>query len=269
MKEILTSLEVSIEPVVRYFLSVRFFLSLILVVGGFVLYNRLSKAVQSSRNDNSKQKRVQLVEKLRYLLFLVLAIFVLQINGVNVSAIVSSLGIIGIVIGFALQDELKDWIMGIGISRKHFFSVGDAVLYNGIEGVVICFDLKCTVIQVVGQGDTLYICNRNISEVTKLSDRCDIDVPSPYDIPAERMRQVCQQIAEQLRGTEFVHSCVFLGTEAFDASAIRYRIRIRCVESQKNSVRRRANGIIQDVFAAEGIEIPFDQLDIHIREHRA
>lgn len=266
MKEIFESLEISFEPFIRYLLSIRFWVSVVFVLVGIVLYKKISKSTQNIKSDSGKFNKFLIANKLKYVILPVWAVFILQINGVNVSAIISSFGIIGIVIGFALQDELKDWIMGTDISRKHFFAIGDTVLYNGICGVVIGFDLKCTVIQEVGLGDTLYISNRNISEITRLSDRCDIDVPSPYDVPAEKMRRVCSEISDRAKCVEYVHSSEFIGTEAFDESLIRYRIRIRCVEKEKDTVRRTVNGIIQDVFAEEGIAVPFNQLDVNIKK---
>ena len=73
---------------------------------------------------------------LRYLLLLVTILLILQINGINVTSLVAGLGIVSAVVGLALQDILKDVIMGLHILSGRFFSVGDAVRYGIMEGIV-------------------------------------------------------------------------------------------------------------------------------------
>ncbi len=96
--------------------------------------------------------------------FLIAFITVLQINGVNVSALVTGLGIVGIVVGFALQDVLKDFVMGNNIMLDHFFVVGDVVKYGNVTGKIVSFNIKVTHILDIDTGNFLTVSNRNISK---------------------------------------------------------------------------------------------------------
>ena len=48
---------------------------------------------------------------MKYVLLIIVSVIILQINGVNVSSIIASLGVITVIVGFALQDALKDIII--------------------------------------------------------------------------------------------------------------------------------------------------------------
>lgn len=224
--------------------------------------NRILKKgrAESKRSANIKV----LFNIIKYVLFIFAFLTLLQINGINVSSLITGLGVAGITVGFALQDILKDLIMGTNILWDDFFKAGDVVRYKNIEGIVIYFNMKVTKIRDIASGNIFTVCNRNISEIEKVSDWQSVVVPSPYDVPADKMRAVCKDVCERVSSVENVSSCEFLGTDEFAKSQINYKILIHCVPQEKYSVKRAALGIIQDVLAENEISIPFEQLDVHM-----
>ena len=189
---------------------------------------------------------------------------ILQMNGVNVTTAVAGLGIAGIIVGFSIQSLLNDVITGIGILADGFFTVGDTVEYAGRECEVIGFNLKTTKLMDAVTRDITTVSNRNISEIKRLSEMLDVIVPAPYSEPAEKMRRVCRAILDRCAGLPGVTGTEFLGTDAFLDSQISYLIRVVCPPSERETTRRAVLGTIQDVFAEENIDIPFNQLDVHI-----
>ena len=79
------------------------------------------------------------------------------------------------------------------------------------------------------------------------------------------VREICEKIAERIRELEDVTDCVFLGTDEFAESLIKYRLRLFTDPAKKRPTKRAANAVIQDVCAENGIEVPFNQLDVHIK----
>ena len=57
----------------------------------------------------------------KYVLFIFMAIFLLNLYGVNTTSVIAGLGVAGVVLGFALQEALKDIISGISIIFDDFF----------------------------------------------------------------------------------------------------------------------------------------------------
>lgn len=257
------------EELENYLLSFKPWVSIAVLVAGVVLWKLIKHftkgKIKERKHVRIKEGSIQIAVNItKYIIALLVIIMILQINGVNVSAMATGLGIAGVMVGFALQDLLKDLIMGAGIVWDEFFTVGDYVKYKQYEGVVHQFNLKTTKILDANTGSMIVISNRNLNEIELISDWCDVNIPASYEIPAERMREICIEISDRCCAIPYVKSCDFLGTDKFDDSNVQYRIRIHCKEDMKNPVRRAALGVIQDVYAEKGLAVPYEQLDVHI-----
>lgn len=208
------------------------------------------------RNAKTKTHTKFIANLIKYLILIFCALTVLQINGVNVSSLLTGLGVAGVVVGFALQDILKDIIMGTNIIMDNFFSVGDVVRYGGIEAKIISFNIKVTKMQDVDSGDILTVSNRNISEITKVSELLCVSVPASYEVPADKMRNICEEIKDRVNKLKPVKKCTFEGTQELSETRISYMLFIYTKPENKKPVMRSANGIIQDVFSENGLKIP-------------
>lgn len=255
---------------VNFLLSTRFYLSLAVIIVAVVFWVIFRKALKKMQDKNDKKSKkalsLRLVARIiKFVIIVAATILVLQINGINVSSLVAGLGIVSVIVGFALQDILKDFIMGIYIVWDNFFTIGDVVSYGDItEGEVIGFNLKSTKIYDVNTGNTITVSNRNISEILKISTWLDIGIPASYKENLEKIRQIMNEIAERALSIEGVTDSKFLGTDEFKDSLIIYKIRVFCPADKKAPIKRAVNGLIQDVYNEHSIEIPFNQLDVHL-----
>lgn len=175
----------------------------------------------------------------------------------------AGVGIVSVVVGLALQDALKDIIMGANIITDNFFSIGDVVKYKGIEGKVISFGLKTTKIQDIATNNILSITNRNIDEIEKVSNEIYIGIPAPYEIKTEKMNEIGGKITERLKLFEKVEDCKYLGLDSLEDSCIIYKIQINCKPEYKYSVKRQATQIIKDELDKNSIDVPYPQMDLH------
>ena len=259
------------EYVKDYLLTPKPWISIVTVVVCFSIWIFAKRGFEHFMKKGKGRSSVNLrvgENIIKYMMILIAIITVLQINNVNVTSLVTGLGIVGIVVGFALEDLLRDIINGANIVWDEFFSVGDMVIYHGenatVEGKVIDFSLKATKIRDVNTGNTVTVSNRNISEIEVLSDWVALVVPSPYSVPADRMRGICRVMCDRIAGLADVYSCDFLGTDEFAESQISYKLLMHCNPELKTRLRREALGIIQDILAENGIDVPFNRLDVSI-----
>lgn len=81
------------------------------------------------------------------LLILLGTITALGTAGVNVSALVASLGLTGFALGFALKDALSNLLAGVLILIYRPFKRHDRISVAGFEGIVIETDLRYTTLQ--------------------------------------------------------------------------------------------------------------------------
>jgi small conductance mechanosensitive channel len=78
------------------------------------------------------------------------AVTALGTMGINISALVASLGLTGFALGFALRDALSNALAGVLILVYRPFHRNDTIAVTGFEGVVIQIDLRYTTIQSGG-----------------------------------------------------------------------------------------------------------------------
>lgn len=251
------------------------YISVAIIIIGIIIYFIFKKVIKKfiTKNENNpklnKRKKTYLKllnSVLKYLLIIIIGVIILQVNGVNVSSIIASLGVITIVVGFALQDALKDIIMGINIIINDYFSIGDVLKIGNVEGKVIEIGLKVTRMKDINNGNILVISNRNISESLNLSEQLDIDIPLPYEEKATRMEEVINIIVEQISKIENITKVEYKGLNEFADSAIYYKIRIFCKPELKPQIKRDANRIIKLELDKNNISIPYKQIDIHNKQ---
>ena len=134
----------------------------------------------------------------KYVLFIFMAIFLLNLYGVNTTSVIAGLGVAGVVLGFALQEALKDIISGISIIFDDFFVVGDIVDYNGFAGTIIEFGLKTTKIKKV-TGEVMVVANRNIDKIINISkERATLllNIPTAYEEKYDKIEKVLNETLE-------------------------------------------------------------------------
>ena len=71
--------------------------------------------------------------------------------GIDVSAIVASLGLTGFAVGFALKDSISNLLSGVLILIHRPFSVGDTIKVKTFEGLVSAIDLRYTQLERDGE----------------------------------------------------------------------------------------------------------------------
>ncbi len=193
-------------------------------------------------------------------------LIVMQINNVNVSALVAGLGIASAIVGLAFQDLLRDIIMGLHVVSDGFFEVGDVIRYGDVDGLVISFNIRTTRIRDVDNGNIMTICNRNITEAIKLSNLLLMNVPLPYEEDVRKVHRVLTGVCSRIAEHELVERCEYMGTQDFKDSAVWYRIHIYAPPEKKWVVWRAARTILQEALEAEDMHIPYQQIQIHTGE---
>lgn len=71
--------------------------------------------------------------------------------GVNVAALVASLGLTGFALGFALRDAVANLLAGVLILTYRPFRYGDRIAVTGFEGIVVDIDLRYTTLDDGGK----------------------------------------------------------------------------------------------------------------------
>lgn len=229
-------------------------------------YRQLMK--KDEGNDTGSSLRHSVIKAAytaaRYAILLMAALTLMQINGINVTSILTGLGIASAVVGLAIQEPLKDMISGFQIITDHFFREGDVVTYEGRTGVVTFFGIRATKIRILETGQILTVSNRNISEITVVGRDCMMDIPLPYSLSAEESAALMKQAAERIRDEGIADACAYEGIQDFADSAIIHRLHMECEPVKHVETKRAARRTVSLVLEENNIAIPFNQLDVHL-----
>ena len=246
--------------------------SVIVSLISFILYNLLNsffvnhagKGKVKFMISNKSETYIKLISSiLRYVFFIVTILIVLQINNVNVSSMLAGVGIVSVVIGLAIQDALKDIIRGFSILSDEYFSVGDVIKYNDIEGKVLVIGLKTTKVKSIINQNVISIANRNIEQAQVVSSQLDIEIPLSYELSKKDAEKVISECLNNINKNVEVHSSEYRGINKLDNSSINYLIRIQCNPEIKPQIKRDSICQIVDTLEKNNIEIPYNQIDIH------
>lgn len=192
-------------------------------------------------------------------------IAILQVLGINISGIAGGIGVVVVIFLLAMKDSFQDLFSGFTIMTDKYFSVGDAVEFDGKDGIVISFTVRTTKIEFLDDRSVMSVANRNISKIRKLTHMVDIDLPLPYELDRKSVYDTLSPICDQISRLEGVESCELKGTQSFADSAILYKIRFFCEPKDRPDIRRAVIKTIQDGLEKAGVQIPYRQLDIHTK----
>lgn len=253
-------------------LQVHMIQSFFIIVASYLIYIIIKKIInkgvkKTAINNSTKGKRTTytklITNIIKYVFIIVTILLIMQINGIDVTSMIAGLGIVGVISGLAIQDALKDIIMGANIITDDFFVVGDVVKYNNIEGKIISLGLKTTKIQDIYTNNIISVTNRNIDKITNVSKWLDLDIPISYNEKTEKINKIFKNICKEIENNENIEKCEYLGINSFEESSIMYKIRIYCMPELKPTIKRMALGKIKENLDENDITIPYKQIDIH------
>lgn len=257
------------------FLSKKEVYGTLLIIGITLIVYRiinllLDKIVIKGKDKLDKKRRKTIINifknVIKYVLFIFMAIFLLNLYGVDTTSVITGLGIVGVVLGFALQEALKDIISGISIMFDDYFVVGDIVEYNGFTGTVIEFGLKSTKIKKA-TGEVMILANRNIDKIINISkERATLllNIPTAYEEKYEKVEKVLKETLEKAKETyKDITEVEYLGIDKLNDSSIDYLIKITCHRETQWNIKREILKEIKLAYDKNKIKIPYNQLEVH------
>ncbi|MBR6505416.1 mechanosensitive ion channel family protein [Candidatus Saccharibacteria bacterium] len=259
------------EDIVKSGLFERIIWAILVIILSCTIYAITSKFFKAKEKKNSKilssKKNKTYLRMFRNIIGAVLGVVtfltILQIFGVNVSSMLAGVGIASIVIGFALQDALKDIIRGFEIISDGYYDIGDYVKYGDTVGEVLSIGLRTTKIQDMNSMNIVSIANRNIDQVEVVSEYIYITVPLPFEIKPDAADLLMTEIAKEVKKQKDVESCEYQGLNSIAESTLNYQIALTCDPANKLTVNREALQVIVRVLAAHKLRLPYNHLVVH------
>jgi small-conductance mechanosensitive channel len=228
-----------------------------------------------------RRKRIQTLggifgRLLSILIWTVALLMVLRELDVDITPVLTGAGIIGLAVGFGAQTLVKDIIAGFFLIAEDQVRIGDVAAINGIGGAVEEINLRTIVLRDL-EGVVHTIANgeiRTLANRTKDFSYYVIDIAVDYDEDTDRIVAAVRETAgvmmtEPAYAASILEPIEVLGVDAFNASEVTLRFRIKTLPLKQWEVGRELRRRIKKAFDAAGIRIPFPQMEITVRQQPA
>ncbi|MBS7172692.1 UNVERIFIED_CONTAM: mechanosensitive ion channel family protein [Blautia caecimuris] len=192
--------------------------------------------------------------------------------GVTESSVAALLGTAGVAIGLALQGGLANLAGGVLLLVFKPFVVGDYIIQNqqnGCEGTVARIEMCYTTLlsidnkKIVVPNGTLS--NSTIINVTaKETRKLEIKVGISYESNIQKAKEILEKILLEDPDTQGDRSEMVVFVDQLADSAVIMGLRVWVPTDSYWSVKWRLNQKIKEEFDAQGIVIPYNQMDIYV-----
>ncbi|MCQ2411529.1 MAG: mechanosensitive ion channel family protein [Sphaerochaetaceae bacterium] len=192
------------------------------------------------------------------------AFYCLHLFGFNTTNLITSAGILSIVIGLGAQSLISDIIAGIFIVFEGEFRVGDIVTIGDFRGIVLEIGLRTTKIEEASKNIKIFN-NSSISGVinmTKESSFAAVIMSIEYGESIERVEKILKNSFPKIRKKlpEIIDGPFYMGVESLGESSVDLRIHAKCAEKDRLQLVRDLRREFYLLFNKNNINIPFPQV---------
>lgn len=246
-------------------------IALIVLFLGFWLVRLLVKCLGKSKLMKKDPTVAKFLSgALRISLNTLVVVTVIAILGVPMSSVIAVIASAGVAIGLALQGALSNFAGGIMILLFRPFRIGDFIDAGGFSGTVKEIGIFYTVLTTPDNREVT-IPNGTITGASVVnysvndSRRVDLSVSVAYGSDVDRVRAVLLEEAGKHAAVQS-DPAPFVRLSKQNDSSLDFTVRVWTKKEDYWAVYFDLLEAIQKRLDAEGIEIPFPQLDVHVRE---
>lgn len=226
----------------------------------------LGKALDRSRLDEGVTKFMLSLS--RFAGNVVLVIMIIDILGFDTTSFIAVLGSAGIALGMSLQGSLANVAGGILILLFKPFAVGDYIVAGGYEGNVTTIDLLYTKLITI-DNKMVTIPNGTLSNSSIVNvalqpqRRLDIQIGIGYSSDLKLAKRLLLDAMNKQAGV-LTDKDIMVVVKSLDDSCVTLETRCWVMTSDYWNVRFALLEGYKETFDDNGIEIPFNQMDVHI-----
>lgn len=233
-----------------------------------IILRVVTRLLEKSKLEDRVRKYI--VSGIRAILYVIAALIVASALGVDMTSLVALVSVCSLGVTLAAEDILSNVAGGLVIMSSHPFKTGDFVEVGGVSGSVLEIGLNHTKLSTP-DGLTAMIPNKEmasskiINYTTLGRRRVTRKVTASYGAPTETVKAACHQALAQTEGI-LVDPAPAVYLSNYGESSIEYTIFCWCDESDYWAVYFGLGEALRDSFAAKGVEMTYDHLNVHIVE---
>jgi small-conductance mechanosensitive channel len=249
----------------------------------FALLLTLSRWFTSKLNNTWLQKtrmdrgaREALVTFSRYTVIALAVLFALSLAGIEFANLAIVAGALSVGIGFGLQNVVNNFVSGLILLFERPVRTGDWIVVGNTQGTVKSINIRSTTVQTFDRAEVIVPNSELISgQVTNWTldtprGRICLPVGVAYGSDTTKVKEVLLETGKAHPRVVCDDShwpkpnVLFL---AFGASSLDFELRVIVRDiSERAQVISDLNFAIDQAFRDNGIEIPFPQQDVYLKQ---
>ena len=263
-----------VNTVVNWCLNtgIKVLIALILLLISFRIITVIARRIEKKGNKDKFDKTV--MKTLAYLfgigMKVVVVICLVGYVGIDTSGLTALVASFGVCIGLAVNGALSNIAGGVLIIVTRPFRVDDFIEAQGVSGTVEDIHMVCTKVRT-GDNKVVYLpngalANGNIINYSeKDTRRVDFTFSVGYGDDFEAAKQIVLDIC-QSHPLALQDPAPMARVSEHGASSINITARVWVTSSDYWTVNFDILEAVKKAFDEKGIEIPFNQLDVHVKK---
>ncbi|MEU4548447.1 mechanosensitive ion channel family protein [Nonomuraea dietziae] len=236
-------------------------------ITGRLRRTQATDGIDALLHERRKQRAETMGSVLRHIASIVIMgtaiLTVLDRLTIPIAPLLTSVGILGVAIGFGAQELVKDFIAGMFMLLEDQYGVGDVIDTGAAIGTVEAVTLRVTRLRDA-DGRVWYIRNGTITRVGNESQgwsRAYIDVPVAYDADVPEVRELLKRVTEELwsdhdyRESVIVEEPAVYGIEQISDTSVIFRVSAKTLPSKQAEVARELRLRVKAALDGAGIAL--------------
>ncbi len=261
-----------IDDIKKYFTSeqlTHIVMGLIAIIIFYIVYRIIKRILKRHLARIAKPHTVQIASKtVSYAFWILIAMYVLNLFGINLSAVWGAAGVAGLAIGFAAQTSVSNIISGLFVVGEKALKLGDHISVGGDTGIVDNIGLLSVKIHTF-DNQMVRLPNSSIINGTLINyshfdvRRVVLDVGVSYDSDVDKVLEALQQVPSMCP-TVIEEPAPKIYYDTFGASSLNMKVCVWCKNADFIATKNDVFKAIVKVSRETPFEIPYTKLDVKI-----
>lgn len=242
--------------------------TLIALIFIYIIYRVVIKLVRQISAKKFKPQTGLVADKIiKYTFRVFMVLYILNLVGVNLNALLGAAGIVGVAIGLAAQTSFSNIICGFFVLSENTIKIGDFITIQEVTGTVHSIDLLS--VKVLTLNNQLIrvpnetIIKQNLKNTTYFPiRRVTVALSVSYDTDLEKAYKTLMKVPAMCP-TVIDDPAPIVYFDGFGASGINMVLGVWLKKDNYIETKNEVYIAVKKTFDKEKIEIPFNQIVIH------
>lgn len=188
---------------------------------------------------------------------------------INITSLVAALGAAGLTASFALQGSLSNFVSGVQIIFTKPFKMGDYLSFGGYEGTVKRIEVLYTILATFDNKEVVVPNSKITGDVvvnftTNGTRRLDLSYSVSYSANLHKGKEILSRLAEE-DGRVLSDPAPVIAVGELGDSGVTLVMKLWCRQEEYWNLYYAMQEAVKLSFDKEGIEIPYPQMDVHMK----